>query len=1000
MKALRFIAYGLLLMVAAFATAVVAVVRNQDKIAEIALAIIHQRTGFEVRITGTRMGFGTHFVMVLEHPRVLAGGVEVATVDDIRAVLSLRAILHSSGLPLARLVLDHPRVKIPMSGESVTIGGIPRLDARGTSTLKLALDALSGTTNQVDVLGAVLTDEDNASIVQRLDLRAYKRHKRRAGNWPWIVAFATQLNHGLRATGHLSLGPQANQLDPIGTGRLWFWGLDLQRIDLRGLKASTQLGGNLTLAYDDAGAVSGRAEITASDLVLQPDTATANEQLGNYTASTLFKASPDSLELGALDVRQGSTTQLVGKLTMGRPFDDDRTLSFDVGGTTLDLARIAQLLRPIGSLPPRLTKLTDPLNSGKLTLTRAALDTRTPLRDWTVTTLRHNLQLSGAISSLGYQFPSASQLPPLTNLKAQLDYSSGVLKVSPGSSDIGHSHIKDFSVEANLQDAPGHIPYKIQLKADLDLTELFPAANSAVRAVSPAVADRCLKLEGRAPVTVAAAGDVSNSTSQTPRSYLATVELAQLGVKIKGAPVQITLSDGEVSMAPGLITLRQVRLVPAGGNRGSVTIDGAVELGPTTPLAHGLTARVDGLAVEDWLPLLVSPDSLAADGPVTGSLTANSDRRKGGLPVVTGKLNLGTGHLQLGFLRSPIATQSATVTLDGKGFALNVPDSRLEGAPFDLSLIVQDFAHPRLRIDALAAKLDFEVMRFIRFPWSPHKVPHFFAAAAYGHIEARQANFGKLPMSEVATDFSRDSATWHIDNFTARVLGGSLRLQIAGQSGPNNWIHMVSRIVDMDASQPFLLSGEKKPPLTGRLFTNADLWADTGPDFFDTLAGTLSLDVHDGKLDRLTLLNRILSLIDLKSWLTAHFPDPLVAGLPFTILTAHLKGTAGDFYTDDLRLEGPAMDITAMGDVRLGNQQVDMRVGLFPFHTANWIVHQIPIVGTNLGNGSSGLVAAYFHVYGPFNDPTVRPKPITSVTEFVKKMLGLPINIIVPNTIK
>jgi hypothetical protein len=999
-KALRFVAYGLLLIVAAFTTAVIVVVRNQDKIAEIALAIIHQRTGFEVRITGTRMGFGTHFVMVLEHPRVMAGGVEVATLDDIRAVLSLRAILHNSGLPLARLVLDRPHVKIPTSGESVTIGGIPRLDARATSALKWALDALSDTTNQVDVLGAVLTDKDNASIVQRLDLRAYKRHKRRAGNWPWIVAFASALNHGLRLTGSLSLGPQADQPDLIGTGQLWFWGLDLQGIGLPVLKASTQLAGKLTLAYDNAGALSGRAAVTASDVVLQPASSAENLQLGNYTASTLLKASPTLFQLAGLDVRQGSTAQLVGKVTMEHPFDDDRTLSFDVGGATLDLARVAQFLQPIGGLPPRLTKLIDPLNSGKLALTRAVLDTERPLRDWTVTTLRHSLQLSGALSSLGYQFPSASQLPPVSNLNAQLDYSSGVLNLIQGSSDIGNSHIKDFSVQANLQNAPGHIPYKVRLKSDLDLTELFPAGVSAVRAVSPAVADRCLKVEGRAPVIIAATGDVSDSPSRTARSYLATVELAQISVKIKGVPAQITLSDGEVSIAPGLVTLHQVRLVPAGANRGSVTIDGAVELGPSTPLAHGLTARVNRLAVEDWLPLLVNPDSLAADGSVTGSLTANSDRRRGGLPAVTGKLILGTGHLQLGFLRSPIVTQSATLTLDGKGLTLKVPGGRLEGAPFDISLIMLDFAHPRLRIDALAAKLDFEVMRFIRFPWSPHKVPHFFAAAAYGHIEAREANFGKLPMSEVATDFSRDSATWRIDNFTARILGGSLRLQIAGQSGPNNWIHMVGKIADMDASQPFQLSGEKTPPLNGRLFTNANLWADTGPDFFDTLAGKLSLDIRDGRLNRFTMLTRILSLIDLKSWITAHFPDPRVAGLTFTTLNGNFKGTAGDFYTDDLRLQGPAMNMSAEGDVRLGDEQVDMKVGLFPFDTANWIVHHIPIVGANLANGSSGLVAAYFHIYGPFKNPTVRPKPITSVAEFVKKMLGLPINIIVPNTIK
>jgi hypothetical protein len=79
---------------------------------------------------------------------------------------------------------------------------------------------------------------------------------------------------------------------------------------------------------------------------------------------------------------------------------------------------------------------------------------------------------------------------------------------------------------------------------------------------------------------------------------------------------------------------------------------------------------------------------------------------------------------------------------------------------------------------------------------------------------------------------------------------------------------------------------------------------------------------------------------------------------------------------------------------------MNMEIGLVPFNTANWIVSKIPIVGENLSGGSSGLVAAYFRVRGPVRNPTVIPMPITSVKEFVIKMLGLPINIIAPNTIK
>ena len=49
-------------------------------------------------------------------------------------------------------------------------------------------------------------------------------------------------------------------------------------------------------------------------------------------------------------------------------------------------------------------------------------------------------------------------------------------------------------------------------------------------------------------------------------------------------------------------------------------------------------------------------------------------------------------------------------------------------------------------------------------------------------------------------------------------------------------------------------------------------------------------------------------------------------------------------------------------------------------------------------DGLDGL--RQWDVTGPVSDPTIMPKPITSVAEFVKKTLGMPINIISPNTIK
>jgi hypothetical protein len=106
------------------------------------------------------------------------------------------------------------------------------------------------------------------------------------------------------------------------------------------------------------------------------------------------------------------------------------------------------------------------------------------------------------------------------------------------------------------------------------------------------------------------------------------------------------------------------------------------------------------------------------------------------------------------------------------------------------------------------------------------------------------------------------------------------------------------------------------------------------------------------------------------------------------------------FYTDNFVLQGPVMDITATGSIHFGDGTLDMQIGMFPFDTVDWVLNKIPIIGERIGAGTGKLVAAYFQVKGPVSDPSIMPKPITSVAEFVKKTLGMPINIIRPNTIK
>ncbi|HLW70273.1 MAG TPA: AsmA-like C-terminal domain-containing protein [Candidatus Binataceae bacterium] len=1004
MRRLRFVGYALLLAVAVGVTAGVVAVRNQATIAKIVLGRIRDHTGFDIQISGTRVAFNRRLEVVLEHPRVLRAGVEVARLKEIRAVLGYRAVFRNAGLPVYELGFEQPLARVPAGGANFAADGFAHLDAPAIKALSETLDALSDTVQHIKVNEATLTDEHNVPIVEHLNLEASRWHYRHPGNWPWQVKFTAMPAwvpaDPFHLAGRVTLGPPLDHPQLIANGEIWFWDLRVTGVDVGAAKAAAKVDGNLHVALDDTGVLSGKSNTNVRGLSLSGGSLSKPLTPGDYQISAGYHAAPDEIDLPSVTLRQEGVIVLSGNARIVHPYTDDRAATFSAGGTRLTLARVSSLMRSVRAIPPSLLQFATRLDQGEIALTQIALDTAVPLRDWSVATLRNNLRAAAILTNVGYQFPPDSKLMPLRDFNGQLAYAAGLLTLTQGSLAIGKSRFDGLSADVNLSRAPALISYKTKLRGDLDLGELYPAANAVARTASPTIADNVTHVAGRAPVVLSGSGDSKDLRWRAPRDYLATFDLSRAVLGTRSVPEDIVFAQGSAVLSPAGISLDHVRLLPAGAKGGDIVLNGTLAPRPGMPLLHNFTAQLHQLVIEQWLPRFVDPADLAADGTVSGALTANSAPGHEDFPVITGKLTLTAGQIQFGFVRSPmIVSRAATLILDGKGLTLDLPGAKLEGSALDFRLAVADLAHPAVRLDATAAKLDFEVLRFIRLPWSPRTPPHFFPVPVSGHIEGREANFGELPLSNVATDFTKAGNDWHVSNFTATVLKGDVHLDIAGRSR-DDWIRIIGTIAGMDARLLSTLAAPgPRPILIGTLAANGDIWAHTDVDFFDSLGGTLSVRVTDGLVNRFKLLTRILGLIDLKSWLTAQV-DPLVTGVPFKALTADFLGAGGDFKTKNLLLDGPVVDITAHGDVQFGRERVNMEVGVFPFNTANWIVHQIPIVGGNLAGGTKGLVAAYFAVYGPLKDPTVLPKPVTSVAEFVKKMLGLPINIIVPNTIK
>jgi AsmA-like protein len=665
-------------------------------------------------------------------------------------------------------------------------------------------------------------------------------------------------------------------------------------------------------------------------------------------------------------------------------------------------------------VPAPLVHFAERIRSGTLMVNQVVLKTPEPLGQLNVQKLARRLEISAALTRVGYVPPPEFKLPAVYQFDAQLNYSGGVARISQASGEIGGSSISDLSLDADLSKAPGNIRYRLKLAGWLDAGELYDAASS-IQNLRWNLARQLLWVHGHTPIQLRAEGTVEGFRPKIPADYQVTAGLGDVEFELERVPGAIWLNSGSIALEPGRISLRKVIAIPL-DQTGNAVVNGTIlreqslpSRLPRTTAAGGqggpvqfqnFSVELHQLPSDKWVPLFINPDRISVSGPIGGRLVANSKARLES-PTIVGKLTLDHGTVQPGFLRNPIVvTHSATLVLDGTGLILDLPASRLEGEPLDFRMAVADLNHPQVRIDASVARLDFEVMRFIRLPWSPSTPPLFFPAPVAGHIEAREGNFDKLAMSNISTDFFHNSQTWGVNNFRASAFKGTIALTISGRAR-DDWINVKGDIRHMDAGPLFLLSqNNREAPILGKLAATGDLWANTNTDFFGTLAGTMSLSITDGTLNRFTLMKRILSLVNLKNYLTAQFPDPRKSGVPFKTLVADFRGSGGKFYTDNLRVNGPVMDITARGNIDLADNTMDMEIDLLALQTVNWLINNIPLVGGHLGGATKHLVGAYFQVRGPTENPAIRPKPLTSVAKFVFRTLTLPINIIAPDTME
>jgi hypothetical protein len=984
-------------MVILVASAIVLIYFNQRRVILGVLAAIKQQTGIAIVPASGHLEVRDHLIVELDHPRVMSGDHELVALDKIRAVVNFRS-MSTHGLPLRALDLDGPALTVPFDANSVGTGQLPRPNTEDINEIIGRLGDLAQITQRLEITHMELRDQLGLLLLRNANLVAYHRH---ATPNLWTISLKADCEfpkmQGAQAAAHFTLG-EGGILAPSQRmqGKLQFSKLPLQHLTIGNVELDGQAYGEIQFAVAHDASIEGMAEIGVKGSSIRSPDLSAPLELGAYAMEARFSTSSTAVTITKAKLTHEGRELVAAQASIQRPYEPNPSVAIGIADLNLVWKDILASVRRLKRPPRQLDFLLRQVKSGQIQIQQASIDsTLAALEQMSLDSLLAKLSVNATLTELSFASPPGSQLPDVIGAGAQILFAKRTLSLLQGSAKVGNSELHDIEAKIDLTKKLDAVPYKVSMQGDLDLAELRPATMKLLDQFNVHERDRLQAVQGLLDVDLNASGTLRKNQPTRPEKYLVQIEPRSVTVGFRGAPGPIGLASGMIILRPETITLKKVSARATGG---TADFDGELQIGKVGVRTNGLRIEMHQMPIDRWLEGLVDPDDFSATGNVGGAVVITGDPAKGFL--ANGKLTLQSGRVGFGFLRSPIFVHPAIMTIRDRTLAVSMPAAELEKSPIDFNISVPDLSHPSLRIDSNVQRLDIEVLKFVRLPWLPPTPTHPPDFPISGHIDAREANLETLVMKNGKTDFKYRNGDWSVDNLTASSMEGRLSLSIIGRQ-KDDWMHILGRAQNMNVAAVFLMSKKiASAPISGRLDATTDLWADTDGDFFSTMGGTAILKLRDGNVDRFTLLSRLLEFIDLRSWLTAKVPDPRVSGLQFRTVSADFRGKQGVFYTDNLVLDGPVIDIVASGEVNLDKSSLDMKVGMIPFNTVNWLLSSIPLVGKNVAGGTKSIIAAYFNVRGPITDPHVTPAPISTVAELVKKTLGLPINLIKPDTIK
>jgi hypothetical protein len=264
-------------------------------------------------------------------------------------------------------------------------------------------------------------------------------------------------------------------------------------------------------------------------------------------------------------------------------------------------------------------------------------------------------------------------------------------------------------------------------------------------------------------------------------------------------------------------------------------------------------------------------------------------------------------------------------------------------------------------------------------------------------IQTDSFNYETVAVSPLSADlsFKPDNMAIAINEAVVCSISFQGRLNVSSQTLEINLVPTaVNQLLDTAVS----CVTDQKQLATGTFNLNGQLLSNSKPDeFLQSLSGEVVLSAEKGRINRLGLLAKILSILNVTEIYRGEIPDLTGKGFAYHGLkiSANLEGSK--LVMQECAIDGASMGIACEGHIDLSEKKMNLIILVAPFKTVDRIVKVLPLLKHVLGGK---LISIPFRARGDIADPEVIPLPPTAigagVLGILERTLKLPITIMQP----